>query len=196
MENDIKLKEENNKKKMILLILGALTVVIALIGATFAYFTAAINNVNGPQSVTLTTTTVQGLNYIAQEPLALVNILPGSSAETSFTIDNPNASATVRYSMNLVTDYNDFETTDGVGQLMLTISGGKLETTKILDLTDGRDTSDRPIVVEVPLAAGEVDTYHVKIEFVELGVLQNTNRSKNYVGHFDVIQSITTPNGY
>ena len=83
-------EKEKNHKKVMLLIIGVATLLVALIGATFAYFTALINRPNGEQSVAVTTTTVLGVVYTANDPISLEHALPGDHAETTFTIYNPN----------------------------------------------------------------------------------------------------------
>ena len=68
-------EKDNRNNKIILLILGIITVLIALIGATFAYFTSVIRYNNAPQSVTLSTIEVEGLVYTATDTLSLTKIL-------------------------------------------------------------------------------------------------------------------------
>ena len=100
-------KEKNNKQVM-LLIIGVATLLVALIGATFAYFTALINRPNGEQSVAVTTTTVQGVVYTASDPISLENALPGDHAESTFTIYNPNESAVAQYTLVFYPVSNSF----------------------------------------------------------------------------------------
>ncbi len=185
-------REESNKNKIVLLILGVATILVALIGATFAYFTSVINNVNGNQSVTVTTTTVEGVTYTASETLSLIDAIPGEWDETTFTISNPNASATVNYGLVFVPDVNDFEITEGTNQLVVTISGGQITGSKALDYTDGANSVSQVIVDDVTLAAGATDEYTVRIDFFETQSVQNTNQTKNFAGHIEVTQKIIT----
>lgn len=188
------MEQKNVKRdnKILLLILGVATVLVALVGATFAFFTAIVNNVNGNQSVMLTTQTIKGITYEASEPLVLPNAMPGDFATASYVIENPNASADAIYKMELVTDINTFETTDGEGQLILTISGGQLKEDRVFDLTNGENKDKRLIMEEIVLKAGTKDEYTTKIEFVETGNIQDTNKAKSYAGHIEVTEAIIT----
>lgn len=188
-------KEERSKNGLVLLILGVATVLVALIGATFAYFTSVINAVNGNQSVTVNTTTVEGVTYTASETLALIDAIPGDYAEATFTISNPNASALVEYGLKFVPDVNDFEVTDGDNQLVVTISGGQIVGNKTLDYTDGENSVEQTIVDKVSLAAKATDEYTVRVDFFETQSNQNTNQSKNFAGHIEVTESIITSSG-
>ena len=187
-----KRNEESSKNRIVLLILGVATVLIALVGATFAYFTSVINNVNGNQSVTVTTTTVEGVTYTASETLALIDAIPGEYAETTFTISNPNATATVEYGLRFVPDVDDFVIDEGTNQLVVTVSGGQLIGSKTMDYTDGENAAPQVIIDSVSLAAQATDEYTVRVDFFETQSVQNTNQTRNFAGHIEVTQSIIT----
>lgn len=81
-------KERNNNGNTILLtVIGVATLLVALVGATFAYFSATINNEQA-ESIILQTATPVGLKYKGGT-LALDNIVPGDSKEGTFTVENP-----------------------------------------------------------------------------------------------------------
>lgn len=188
--------DENGKNKMILLILGVATVLVALIGATFAYFTAVINNVNGDQSVVVTTATVQGVTYTASEPLVLLDAIPGDHAETTFSISNPNASASAEYGLELVIDANNFENTEGDNQLVVTISGGQIVGSKTIDCTDSSTLAKEiEIVSDVTLGPSDTDEYTVRVDFYETQSIQNTNQTKDFAAHIEVTETIITSDG-
>ena len=198
-------KEKDNKNnRVILLILGIATVLIALIGATFAYFTAVITYNNAPQSVTLTTVEVQGLEYTASDTLSLINAVPDNDLTNTqtFTVHNPNATASIMYSMYLKTDLNEFTVSeydsddDGVDeeyadQLIVTITGGQGGTV-VLDLTDGTNTADKVIAENIRLEGEATDEYTATIKFANLEVPQDNNQGCSYVGHINVVQKVAT----
>lgn len=194
-------EREKNNKKVMLLIIGVATLLVALIGATFAYFTALINRPNGEQSVAVTTTTVQGVIYTASDPISLENALPGDHAESTFTIYNPNESAVAQYTLVFYPVSNSFtneavddpnETLDN--QLVLTVSGGQLVGTLSHDFTDGSDSSNWTVVEDVSLNAKATDTYNVRIDFFNLDANQDNNQGDHFAGHFDVSQKVVTSN--
>ena len=219
-EKDIKqteqaqeVKEEESEKKKnraILLIIGIATVLIALIGATFAFFTAQINNVNGDQSVMVTTATVEGVIYTSTDPIVLNHAMPGDSDEGTFTIENPNTTAKAIYTITFVPDFDNFVTTptdptdreeDMVGQLILTVEGPGIVGQFRHDFTDGANATPQPVAVDIEIPANAMGnaghTYTANIEFVEIDKNQNANkstddRSVSFFGHFEVTQKVTS----
>lgn len=205
-------KEEDSEKKKnraILLIIGIATVLIALIGATFAYFTAQINNVNGDQSVMVTTATVEGVIYTSTDPIVLNHAMPGDKDTGSFTIENPNTTAKAIYTVKFVPDFDNFvvDPTDPTdikddmyGQLILTVEGPGILGQFRHDFTNGAEAAEQTVAEDVEIEANkmgsEANVYTATIEFVEIDKNQNANksteeRSVSFFGHFEVTQKVT-----
>lgn len=191
-------EKDNNRNKAMILIIGIATLLIALIGATFAYFTAVVDKTNGDQSVLITTAEIQGITYTASDPIKIENAVPGAFATATFTVTNPNATATASYTLEFVTDSNTFNVnpTDAgdqniTGQLVLTVSGGLLVGNLTHDYTNG-DTAKWTVASNTELGPTENHIYNVRLDFIEASKNQNANQGKNFVGHFEVTQSIIT----
>ena len=196
-------EKEKNNKKIMLLIIGVATLLVALIGATFAYFTALIKRPNGTQSVSVTTTTVLGVIYTASDPIVLENAVPGDHAESVFTIKNPNESAMVQYTLTFYPVSNSFtnepvDPADGElnNQLVLTVSGPQIpEGATAQDFTNGADSSNWTVVEDVSLAAGDTDRYNVELRFNNIeDKNQDNNQGDHFAGHFDVSQKVISSN--
>lgn len=189
-ELEFKSEEIRRQKSLLALMLGVVTLLVAIIGASFAYFTTVVNNVKGKQSFVMTTTTIEGVSYQASDNLALFNAIPGEFDENTFTITNPNSAATVRYTLKFVADINEFTAKEGLGQLLVTVSGGDLEEPVVLDFTDGETTTELLITSNVKLEPKQSDVYKMRIDFVETNAVQNSNQSKTFSGHVEIKQSI------
>lgn len=99
-----------NGNTVLLTVIGVATLLVALVGATFAYFSATIQN-NAQESVTLTTAAPVGLEYLAQTQVEIPNAVPGQSATGQFTVKNPNESTVdQKYDLELVIEENGFTT--------------------------------------------------------------------------------------
>ena len=184
-----KRRKKEEKRKILIILIGIFSVLVALMGATFAYFTATVNNINGNESITITTAVIKSLEYRANKSLVLENAEPGDSDTGTFTIKNPNDTAVARYGLVLIPDYNNFVNTDGDGQLLITISGGALSSPVTYDYTNG-NTDQKQIVKDVRLNAGQTHTYTAKVEFVELNINQNTNGNKSFTAHIDLTDGL------
>lgn len=112
--------KENNKGSMIILtIIGIATLLVAVIGATFAYFTAVVKGNPTEPNVTVQSETLviefETLNEIIYE-----NVIPGrpqvgteqyGKNKLIFKVTNSNSSVTSQnYSIYLKIEENDFET--------------------------------------------------------------------------------------
>lgn len=80
-------KGNNNGNTILLTVIGVATLLVALVGATFAYFSASITN-NQQESILLSTATPVGLKYLGAT-LNLDNIVPGDKTDGTFTVENP-----------------------------------------------------------------------------------------------------------
>lgn len=183
-------EREKDKKRTIILILSIFTILIALVGASFAYFTSIVNNIRGNQSFTLSGTELEGLTYKYSDTLSLADAKPGDKVENTFTVTNPNSGARVRYSMKVVADINNFTAEEGMGQLLITVSGGDLKNPVVLDFTDGEAQKELNVFSKMDLSPKESDVFTIKMEFADIGVLQDSNLNKTFVGHIEISQSI------
>ncbi len=181
-------EEEKSKKKLVILILSITTILVALIGGSFAYLTAVVKTPKGRESIILGTTTIEGVTYKASDNLTLIDALPGDSTNAIVTITNPNATARVRYTLKVVADVNDFSNEDGNGQLLVKAKRGDMDEI-VLDFTD-KSIPEQYLVTNVELAPNESNTYNMSLEFKELGINQDKNQTKNFAAHIEITQSI------
>lgn len=184
-----KSKEENEKKRLLLLLLSSITIILAIIGASFAYYTAHVNK-DRNESLTIGTTTIEEATYQANKSIKLLDAYPGSHDDMVFTISNPNKTAKIRYTLKFVADTNDFTAIDGPGQLIMTISNSKLTENVVLDFTDGINTKEGLIVSNVELNPEASDDYNIRVDFVETGKNQDSNTARTFAGHIEITQSI------
>lgn len=210
---------ENNERRdgntILLTVIGVATLLVALVGATFAYFSATITN-NQRHSVVLTTAAPVGLEYVGST-ITMSNIVPGQSESGTFTVKNPSKSTVAQtYDLELKVDKNELttNTTEGAqygedqtslpGQLLVTVTGSSTTagtkngtaasnnpevdactTADPCDFTDGNKDL-KHLVVGQRIEIGEVHTYIVTVDFVELNVNQNANQNKAFQAHIEI----------
>lgn len=194
MDIETKVKELNEeskqKKHLFITILGVLTLLLALIGASFAYFTATINKPRGNQSLVLGTTTLEGVTFKSTNNLTLLDATPGKFVETEYTVTNPNAGAKVRYTLKVVADINEFTPDGGLKQALIKVTGGDLQEERVIDFTDGENVKEGILVSNKDLSSKESDTYKIKLEFAETNQNQDANKGKSFVAHIEATQTI------
>lgn len=195
--------ERNNGNTILLTVIGIATLLVALVGATFAYFTASINNANS-QTVSVTTATPAGLNYVGGQ-LQLPNALPGDSNNMTFTVTNPSGSSVSQeYKLKVVVDTDlipdgasfvavDQSNAPAPNQLVVSVSAATTGSntpfsgTLTHDYTDGTNTSDWEFTDAVTIAPGEVHTYTLTVTFNNLeGQNQDPNQGKEFYAHVNI----------
>lgn len=164
-------RENNgNGNTVLLTVIGVATLLVALVGATFAYFSATITN-NSQQSVQVQTAAPVGLDYKSNGAISLQNIIPGQSGTSTFTVTNP-ATSTVeqQYDLDLIISANGLTTakdTDAAAtaayaakgltgdaldkQLLVSISGESTTAGTKADKTT--ESSNTPNVIKCTTAA-------------------------------------------
>jgi len=178
------------KRTVGLTVIGVATLMIAVIGATYAYFTVAISNTNR-QNISVTTETTTPLKYTSNGAVSLTNAIPGTSSTSTFTVKNEDAYATQTYDLTLNVPTNTFVSTDGTGQLYVkvtatTTSGGTTPTIiNSFNSTNGKDytatlKTAAKIVEDQTIAPGETQTYTITVSFKELNKAQDTNQGATF----------------
>ena len=159
--------------------------------ATFAYFTASVQNGTG-SSVIVKTAEIGTITFNDGTEINLKDALPGASQQKTFTITSDTTSTSgVKYGIKFAIDSNDFDTdlgdlvyslkgtpsgaTSTSGQTVATVNEGAIEQASgSIDLGNGT------------LMPGETHNYTFIIRFKETGSDQNSNQGKTFKGHLEV----------
>ena len=169
---------DNNKKgnTVLLTIIAVATLLVAVVGATFAYFTATVTGNDTASSVLVTTAKIGTITYENGQELKLENALPGSEKSIDFTIKSDTTSTDgVRYSIKWVDVTNDFTTTSDLvytlnGQIETGSKGGTLVNTAT---TEQEVPANPNTIGSGILMPGETHKYTLKVTFKETYSDQN-----------------------
>lgn len=214
-------REKRDGNTILLTVIGVATLLVALVGATFAYFSTQINNESN-QSVGITTAAPVGLQYLGQK-FEMTNIIPGvesTGEQGTFTVENPSASTVdQKYDLKLVIDENTLNNLDGAGQLLLkivsssegvVISNTAANATTVeeadgngvqWDLTAGDETKlaegttaagkEYVFVKDQRIAIGKTQTYKMTLNFVNFDKPQDNNQGKTFRAHIDLVNPVS-----
>jgi len=199
------MKTENRRDEVkqtsntiMLTVIGVATLLIALIGATFAYFSATVSNASN-ESVSVTTLTPVALVYTGAT-LSLTNALPGSTNTNTFTVQNPaNSPSPQKYDLKFYIDSNNFATSTGdklTLKITATSSGsntptitGDFASAAAKDYSNGStygSSYSNKFVDQQKIAAGETHTYTALLDFADKQSLNNTNQNKTFTAHINL----------
>ena len=200
--------EKNKKQALILSIVGVLTLITLVVGATFAYFKAQ-GGEDGSSDVNVITATTDLLTFkidkainisISQSELKKggTDVSDSTRAHATLTASNSkNVEKTTRsYNIYFVIDTNDFEytTQDGTPELYLNVTdpnGNKLENiTGLVHYEKGFDITTRTggflLVPDYDIEATRGNTitqdWKVEVTFANLDTDQSKNMGKSLSG--------------
>ena len=173
------------KKSYLILIISVL---ILLIGVSFAYFSLEITGNDTAKYNTITTGTLK-LTFTDTNALTLTDALPGDSATKTISVKN---TGTIDTSYNLVWT----ELTNGIINNELVIeatckrlnSSGTEEGT-CSSISQKAVSSDSNITSNIPIKPGYTHEYTVKIIFIDTGKPQNYNKNKTFEGKLGITES-------
>lgn len=184
---------EKKGNTVLLTIISVATLLVAVVGATFAYFTAVLSGQETDRTVRITSGII-GTVFDGGPLINLDVIWPKEEAwvDKKFSIKNTTTSVTkVDYDIALVVDYNDF--TEGAlkvtlehdaesssnGVMVPEVSMTSIPLSGVINLGAGyfmgpTGTESNPEVAHI---------YHLKIYFPETGENQNANQNAVFGGH-------------
>lgn len=179
---------DNRGQTIFLSVIGIATLLVAIIGATFAYFTTTMSG--NSADVQATTGTLGKVSYTA-DALNLTSILPGkTSEEKNVTVSLGTSDFDVNYVCNLEVTGNE------VIDMFLNVNGDNIDATandKRLPIvkyatfdTDGTTeltpagTPQKIKIAEGTLKSGESKTMKYSITFKETGTDQNAQQGMRF----------------
>lgn len=202
-----KFKNMDNKKKVLMRIIGVLTLLIFVVGATYAYFTA-----QGGSGANIDTNVITGttdlisfsfgdeINIQANETnfgQGVGNLSDSTTAQALLRANNTTNSVTTRYNIYLVIESNDFEytTENGTPEILLNVTdpnGNLVENiTGLVHYENGFDITTKTggflLVPDYVISAGSTQTvqdWNIEVTFVNLDSDQQANTNKTLTGKY------------
>ena len=102
------------KNVVFLTVLAVATLLTAVVGTTFAYFTATVTNTNTPTATTITTASDLGITYSDGDAISMTNIVPGEyTAEKTITVTNNSTTTAMHYQITWDSVTNGFQQGSG-----------------------------------------------------------------------------------
>ena len=192
------MNENNNGRGLFYGVIGVATLIVAIIGATFAYFSvnASITNKSdiAGSTVELSDTTITGTltretpSTVSMVPLKTADLQKGITGEGGQQcIDKNGAKVCDIYTLTI--NNTSKAPVSLAGKLAITATDmadlrwSLLESTTSAEGATAKEVSDTVIVANELLAAnGGTQTYHFVIWFNETELEQNTQAGKSYTG--------------
>lgn len=179
--------EQNNKSTIFLTVIAIATLLVAVVGATFAFFSTNIQGNDDAQSVIVKTAKL-GIVYEFGQELKGENISTGwTSPAKTFTIENT-GDVDMTYHIGWVNVVNTFgDEIDGVvgkpEELTYTITCDNGVT---LEKQQFPTTATADIKRDITIAAKAKHSCSITAEFAEMNSAQNYNQGRTFSGKINV----------
>lgn len=182
-------KDNNNSKgqTIFLSVVGIATLLVAIIGATFAWFSATVTGNDTASSVVVETATI-GITYTNGDEVKLANAVPGAAVENKkFTVAAATgATVDQNYTINWVVTKNDFNPkTDLVYNLSgVATGGGNIVSQVTNDPLPAEGTTE---IGKGKLTPGASHEYTLGVKFIDTSSDQNSNQGKKFQAKIQVV---------
>lgn len=187
------------KKNVIFLsVIAVATLLTAVIGTTFAFFTATANN-EAAKEVSMTTATM-GVTFAQDSAIKFENIVPGATEQTiKFSVQNTGTGTAPTY---FTLGWVNVTALAGqkAGDAVYTLS--RCEDSTCAKTTDLETNTDLPAAAgtiagakKEVVAVGATNWYQLTVKFVDTGVNQDYLQGKSFAGTINVTAAATTATG-
>ena len=182
------------KNTVFLTIIAIATLLVAVIGATFAYFSVIITGNDTATSTVIRTANIK-ITYTAGDSINLQNAEPGANGNMTFTVANEGDRA-LDYKIKWSNVTNTFATEIGG------VAGNNNELTYTVNAVDGSNNSIATLAATaapttdgyinlnsgnpITIAAGATHSYTIHMDFVETSSEQNYNQGRTFTAAVEV----------
>lgn len=179
------------RNTVFLTIIAVATLLVAVIGATFAYFSVQITGNDTATSTIIKTANIK-ITYTAGDSIVGENIEPGWTDSLTFTVANE-GDRELEYYIKWVDVTNNFsQDADKVNELIYTVSCQSGLTCGKTQAATPAPTADGYIGSSVTIPAKTTHSYVIDMEFVETSSEQNYNQGKSFSGAINIELTGTT----
>ena len=165
--------ENQDKKPNIIAIIGAIVLlVLAVVGLSYAFFSAFIKNGETDTSVEGTGANLSLVYTDGKSVITSSNIMPGWSATKTFTVTN-NGEADTYYKLNISNITNEFVEGGLTFSIASTDGGANIDETSV-------GTEVRTISSSISIAEGATHTYTITAKYINLDKDQTPDLGKAF----------------
>ena len=172
------------KKSYLILIISVL---ILLIGVSFAYFSLEITGNDTAKYNTITTGALK-LTFTDTNALTLTDALPGDSATKTISVKN---TGTIDTSYNIV--WKELTNTITNDELVIEATCKRLNSSNTEEGTcesiPQNAVSSNKLKLNIPIEPGITHEYTLKLTFIDTGSVQNYNKNKTFEGKLGITES-------
>jgi hypothetical protein len=192
---------ENNKRQTIFMsIIGVATLLVAVIGATFAYFTIQVSGNNTASSIKITTADVAAVTFTDGAAITVTNAYPGYTKSKTFTVKTTSgdSNSQIGYRIQLVTTTTTLSAAaTNSKEFNYSLSGTKSGSGTVATAVTKADmpkTNTTTTIGNGVLKGNETHTYTFTVELQERGSAQDYLQGKSFAAKIQIELATTEGN--
>ena len=181
--------EETKSQTIFLSIIGIATLLVAIIGATFAWFSITVTGNDNPSDIIINSGTLGQVSFVDGTNIEIKNLMPGSFTTKTFTISQTDPSATGKISYNIVLNVkSNTLTPNAMGQFVHSMtSSGNTNGGTLATLQSAEVPTQSMIIGSGVIEGYEVHTYEYTIGLNNINENQNAAQGKEFSGYLSVV---------
>ena len=187
METEILNERKERNNTVLLVIIATATLLVAMVGATFAFFSATVHRTGEDNSVKIQTATI-GITYNHGNEVNVTDLVPGGSIESKeVTIANTSTNYEARYTLKWAAGVvNEFTRPEDL-TYSVTCTGDGAPTSITGTQLPATGSTDS-ILSNVTLPANATHTCTFSFEYELLAdVDQNDDQNTKFTGNFEIV---------
>jgi len=186
METEILNERKERNNTVLLVIIATATLLVAMVGATFAFFSATVTKTGDTNSVKIQTATI-GITYNHGNAVDVTDLMPGGPIDSkTVTIENTSTNYEARYTLKWADGVvNEFTRQEYLTYLVTCIGDGAPTHTRT-QLPSTGSTVDILSNITLPANATHTCIFSFQYDYLEDGD-QNADQNKTFTGNFEIV---------
>ena len=176
-------------QSIFLSIIGIATLLVAIVGATFAWFSITVSGNENPTDIVINSGTLGQVNFNDGTAIEINNLMPGTFTTKTFTVSQTDPSATGQISYNIVLNIRSNTLTPNAdGQFVHTLtSSGNNNGGKLAALKESSVPTESVVIGSGVIEGYESHSYEYTIGLKNIDANQNAAQGKTFSGYLSVV---------
>ena len=170
-------------------IVGICTLLVAIVGATFAWFSITVTGNDNPADIVINSGTLGQVNFNDGTAIDIKSLMPGVFTTKTFTVSQTDPTATGKISYNIVLNVKANTLTPvAQGAFVQSLkSSGNTNGGTLASLQEGEVPENSYIIGSGVIEGYESHQYEYTIGLKNLNVNQNAAQGKIFSGYLSVV---------
>ena len=181
--------EEAKSQTIFLSIIGIATLLVAIVGATFAWFSITVTGNDKPSDIVITSGNLGQVSFNDGTALDIQGLMPGKFVTKKFTVSQTDPSATGKISYNIVLNIRSNTLTPNAdNQFVHSLTASGNTNGGILATMESTPVPEESIILGSGVIEGyEIHEYEYTIGLNNIDADQNKAQGKEFSGYLSVV---------